>query len=159
MGNGRDRFKRERGGREKSGGKIERILTDVQSNLQESHKPEVLKNLNSFERKQIHRFFDDKPDFETKTYRTNGDFVLKVYPIGKIKELARDKAAEAVETHNMISLPCMGSYERFIVHDTLKDMEQIETKSNGEGVDRRVEIHPVRFGRGLKKIMKKIKLM
>ena len=76
MGNGRDRFKRERGGREKSGGKIERILTDVQSNLQASHRPEILKNLNSFERKQIHRFFDDKPDFETKTYRTNFIFFL-----------------------------------------------------------------------------------
>ena len=159
MGNGEGKFKREKRGRTKSGDKIHRILKDVQRKLQDSHKPEVLKHLNSFERKQIHRFFDDKPDFETKTYRTDGDFVLKVYPIGKIKELAQTKAQQAIETQNAVSLPSMGSFERYVVHDALKDFEQIETKSTGEGLERHVEIHPVKFGRGLKKIMRKIKLI
>jgi hypothetical protein len=52
----------------------------------------------------------------------------------------------------------MGNYERYIVHDCLKDVEGIETASFGEGNERRVEIRPIKFGRGLRKIMKKIKL-
>jgi spoIIIJ-associated protein len=84
---------------------------------------------------------------------------LKIYPIGNIKELARKKAEEVVASQSSVSLPSMGSYERYVVHDALKEYDQVETKSAGEGLDRHVEIHPVRFGRGLKRIMRKIKLI
>ena len=75
-----------------------------------------------------------------------------------LKKLAEEKAQQTLETGNVFPLPPMGNYERYVVHDCLKDFEGIETASFGEGADRRVEIRPVKFGRGLKKIMKKIKL-
>jgi hypothetical protein len=53
----------------------------------------------------------------------------------------------------------MSSYERFIVHNVLKEIDSIESSSVGEGAERHVEIQPQKFGRGLKKIIKKIKLM
>lgn len=159
MGNRDESYRRDRTRQGKSEDKINLILAEVQRKLQDSYLPEVLKDLNSFERKQIHRFFDNKEDFETKTYRINGDYVLKIYPIGRIRALARNKAEEVMSTHNPIALPAMGSYERYIIHDALKGFDQVETKSCGEGIERHVEIHPVKFGRSLKKIMKKIKLI
>jgi len=138
--------------------KIDDILIDVQRKLRDTLEPVSLKGLTAFERKRIHRFFDDKEDFETKTYRSGDEFTLRVYPVGNIKKLAKEKAQQALETGNVITLPPMGNYERFVVHDCLQDMEGIETASSGEGEDRRVEIRPVKFGRGLRKIMKKIKL-
>lgn len=138
--------------------KIDRILIDVQKKLQDSHEPVALEDLDAFERKRIHRFFDHKDDFNTKTYRSGEEFTLKIYPVGNIKKLAEHKAREALETGNVVSLPPMGNYERYIVHDYLKDTEGVETASSGEEDERRVEIRPVRFGRGLRKIIKKIKL-
>ena len=85
--------------------------------------------------------------------------MLKIYPIGKIKELAWAKAEEVQQSQSSIALPSMGSYERYVVHDALKEFDQVETKSAGEGLDRHVEIHPVKFGRGLKRIMRKIKMI
>jgi predicted RNA-binding protein Jag len=138
--------------------KIDDILIDLQRKLRDSHEPISLQDLNAFERKRIHRFFDNKDDYATKTYRSGDEFTLRVYPVGNIKKLAEAKAQEALESGNTVPLPPMGNYERYIVHDCLKDIDGIETASFGEGTERRVEIRPVKFGRGLKKIMKKIKL-
>jgi predicted RNA-binding protein Jag len=138
--------------------KIDDILIDVQRKLRDTHEPVSLDNLNAFERKRIHRFFDDKDDYVTKTYRSGDEFTLRVFPVSNIKKLAQAKAQEALESGNAVQLPPMGNYERYIVHDYLKDVEGIETASFGEGNERRVEIRPVKFGRGLRKIMKKIKL-
>ena len=138
--------------------KIDRILIDVQRKLRDSYRPEVLENLNGFERKCIHRFFEDKPEYQTKTYRQEDRFVLRVYPIGNIKKFAEEKAREASASGSPVTLPPMGNYERFVIHDFLKDWKGIETHSYGEGAERRVEIRPVKFGRTLKRIIKKIKL-
>lgn len=138
--------------------KIDNILIDVQRKLRDEYEPVSLEDLNAFERKRIHRFFDDKEDYATKTYRSGDEFTLCVFPVGNIRKLAETKAQEALKSGNVVSLPPMGNYERYIVHDCLKDIEGIETASCGEGNERRVEIRPKRFGRGLRKIMKKIKL-
>lgn len=139
--------------------KIDRILIEVQRNLRDSCVPATLKDLSAFERKRIHRFFDGNPDFETKTYRSDGDYVLKVFPVGNIRRLAEQKAEEARQKQCVVALPPMGSFERFVVHNALKQYADLETTSVGEGPDRHVEIRPVRYGRGLKKIIKRIKLL
>lgn len=139
--------------------KIDRILIQVQRDLRDSYVPATLKDLTAFERKRIHRFFDGNPEFETKTYRNDGDYVLKVFPVGNIRRLAEQKAEEARQRQCVVALPPMGSFERFIVHNALKEYADLETTSVGEGDQRHVEIRPVRFGRGLKRIIKRIKLL
>ena len=138
--------------------KIDRILIDIQKKLRTSYHPVSLKNLTAYERKRIHSFFDDKPDFQTKTYRDEDRYVLKVFPIGNLKKMAEEKAKRVLETGEAILLENLGNYERFIIHDHLKMFDGIETLSSGEGSDRKLEIKKKQFGRSLKKIMKKIKL-
>ncbi len=138
--------------------KIDRILIDAQKNLRDSIEPMNLENLNSFERKKIHSFFDDKPDYETKTYRRENTFVLKIYPVGNLKRLAKEKAEQVLNTGDVYTFPYLPSYERYIIHNYLQNFDGVETKSIGENNDRRLEIRPVRFGRSLRRIIKKIKL-
>jgi predicted RNA-binding protein Jag len=138
--------------------KIDSILIDIQRKLRDSLEPYCVENLNSFERKRIHGFFDNKDDFETRTYRQGEQYVLKVIPIGNLKRLAKEIAEKVLTTGEPAVFPYVGNYERFILHNYLKDFEGIETKSVGEGLERRLEIKPIRFGRSLKKIIKKIKL-
>lgn len=138
---------------------IKKVLSDVEEKLKDSTRPELLNGLNSFERKLVHRHFDHDPNFETRTYRDGDNFKLFVYPVGNIKKFALDKADESLRTGEEIDLPPMGSYERFLVHAALQDIAGIETVSQGEGKDRFVRIVSRKFGRGLKKIAKKIRLI
>lgn len=138
--------------------KIDKILIDIQRHLRDSLEPFTVEGLNSFERKRIHGFFDNKDDFETRTYRHEGQYILKVIPVGNLKRVARESAEKVLETGASTLLPYVGNYERYVIHNYLKDFEGIETKSVGEGLERRLEIKPIRFGRSLKKIIKKIKL-
>lgn len=139
--------------------KIDRILTEIQQQLRDSLEPYCVADLNAFERKRIHGFFDRKDDFETRTYRQEGRYVLKVIPIGNLKRLAKESAEKVLQTGQPVVLPYLGNYERFVIHNYLKDFDGVETKSVGEGTGRRLEIRPVRFGRSLKRIIKKIKLI
>lgn len=136
--------------------KVRELLRNVQQLLAESNQAVCLEDLNAYERKQVHQFFDRSPDFETKTYRDGEDYLLWVFPIAKLRQLAEDKAREALETGDEIDLPPMSNYERFIIHDALKTWDSIETESYGEADDRHVRIKPIRFGRKLKRIVKKI---
>jgi len=138
--------------------KIESIIIDIQRQLRDSIQPMNIQNLNAFERKRIHSFFDNKPEYKTKTYRVDDGFVFRIYPVGNLKKFVEKKAKEAIETGNPVQLPAMSSFERFIIHDHLKDWEGIETTSYGEDENRYIEIHPKRFGRTLKKIIRKIKI-
>jgi len=140
-------------------GKIDRILIDVQRKLRDSLEPFSLEHLNSFERKKIHSFFDSKADFETKTYRRNGEYVLKVFPVGNLKREAQEKAEHVLKTGEGYTFPFLPGYERYVIHNYLQNFEGVETKSIGEESERRLEIHPIKFGRTLKKIIKKIKIM
>ncbi len=140
-------------------GKIEKILSEIQSNINNSIEPITLSKLNSFERKQVHRHFDHNPDVVTKTYRNGEDFELKIYPIGNLRKYAQGKAEEALQTRKKVTLPHMSNYERFVIHDALKNMDSIKAESFGEGEERHIEISPEAFGRGLKRIIKKIRLL
>lgn len=139
-------------------GKIDQIIIDIQRNLRDTWKPMSIDSLTAYERKRIHTFFDNKSDYKTKTYREGETFIFRIYPLKNLKKLAEEKAKEALSTGNTLALPPMGNYERFIIHDHLKDWDRIETVSFGEDKERHIEIIPKKFGRTLKKIMKKIKL-
>jgi predicted RNA-binding protein Jag len=140
-------------------GKIDRILIDVQRNLRDSLEPFSLEHLNSFERKKIHSFFDAKADFETKTYRRNEEYILKVFPVGNLKREAKEKAEHVLKTGEVYTFPFLPGYERYVIHNYLQIFDGVETKSIGEDNERRLEIRPIRFGRTLKRIIKKIKIM
>ena len=135
-----------------------KIISEVERKLQDALKPETLVELNSFERKLVHRHFDHNSDFQTRTYRDGDKFILTVYPVGNIERFAKQKAQESVESGDNVHLPPMGSYERYVIHAGLKDVAGVETVSQGEGSERHVMIVSKKFGRGLKKIVKKIKL-
>lgn len=162
--NNNDRYsrsRRDRHDRENNQiGKIDRIIIDIQRKLRDNISPIELKDLSPFERKRIHAFFDNKPEFKTRTYRDDADgYIFRVYPVGNLKKFADEKVNEALEKRETIKLPPMGNFERFIIHDHLKDLEDIETTSQGENEERHIEIVPKKFGRTLKKIIKKIKLL
>jgi len=137
---------------------IKKLLSDLEEKLQDSLEPESLEGLNSFERKLVHRHFDHNPDYETRTYRDGDNYKLLVYPVGNITRFAQEKAQESVNQGAEVELPPMGSYERFVVHNALKEFAGVETVSEGDGHDRHVTIQCKKFGRGLKRIAKKIKL-
>jgi len=139
--------------------KIDRILIEIQKQLRDSLDPFSVENLNGFERKRIHSFFDTKEEFVTKTYRRGEQFVLKVFPVGNLKKLAKETADKVMATGETIILPYLDNYQRFVVHDYLKDFRGIESKSVGEGHERRLEIRQAKFGRSLKRIIKKIKIL
>ncbi|MCA9733021.1 MAG: hypothetical protein H6696_00355 [Deferribacteres bacterium] len=138
--------------------KIQRTIRNAQEMLQDSIHAVCLEELNAYERMRVHQFFDNKGDFETKTYRNGEEHLLWIFPVGKIREYVLEKAREAVKTGEEIELHPMSNYERFIVHDVLKDDESVETTSIGEGDERFVKIVPVRFGRKLRKMARKLKL-
>ena len=137
---------------------IRGMISGLEEKLRESIKPESLSRLNSFERKLIHRHFDHSAMYETRTYRNGDNFTLYIYPIGNIEKFAREKAQEAVDSGDSVDFPPMGSYERYIVNNTLKDFSGVETASQGEGSERYVQVTSKRFGRGLKRIARKIRL-
>lgn len=137
--------------------KIQRLLRDINDMLADSDQAICLEDLSAYERKRVHQFFDHKADFETKTYRNGEDYLLWIFPLGKLRQLAEARAQEALQTGKEIDLPPMSNYERFIIHDALKDWQSVETASFGEGEERHIRIKPIRFGRKLKKIVKKIK--
>jgi hypothetical protein len=141
--------------------RINELIRETEQKLADSTQPVQLRNLNAVERKQIHRYFErQKPAFETKTYRGDDDMqVLWVFPVANLKKFAEARAQQAIATDSEVALPPMSSYERFIVHNVLKEIESIESFSAGEGAERHIQIQPKKFGRGLKKIIKKIKLM
>lgn len=140
-----------------SRGKIDKLLRQVRTELDSSIEPISLPNLNAFERKLIHRAFDHNPDIVTKTYRDGEEFELKVYPIGNLKRFVDEKAEQALETGETITLPHMSSYERYVIHDSLKSRDEIKSSSEGEGKDRHIVLEPNAFGRGLKKMIRKIR--
>lgn len=151
--------RREWGQHDEKNEKIEELIRNIRDELVDSIEPISITELNAFERKLIHNQFDDSTEITTKTYRISDDaYELRIYPIGNLKRYAQKKADEAVETRKKVVLSHMTSYERFVVHDYLKDLETVKTSSHGEGEERHIEIEPEVFGRGLKRIIRKIKL-
>lgn len=139
--------------------KVNQILSDVKKQLEGTLEPVSIPGLNSFERKLVHRHFDHNPNVVTKTYRKGEDYEIKVYPVGNLIKFAQEKAQEVINTRKKVVLPHMSSYARYVVHDALKSFDAVKSQSFGEGSERHIEIEPELFGRGLKRIIKKIKLI
>ena len=128
----------------------------VEEFLRESIEPYKMSGLNGFQRKQIYSHFEKTNEFKVKAYREQNQVIIKVYPIGNLRRLAEQKVQEVLMNGKIQALPRMGSYERFVIHDYLKDREGIRTGSIGEsGKDRHIQIYPL-FGRNLKKAKKKL---
>ena len=135
------------------------LIKEIELQLKDSLHSYQVDHLSPLERKHIHRHFErSNGEYTTKTYRREDDYLLHVFPIGNLKRLAATKAQEALDSGEEVALPPMSNYERFIVHSALKEIEAIESNSVGEGEERHIQIRSKRFGRGLKKIVKKIKL-
>jgi len=138
--------------------RVDQLVQEAEQKMADAIVPARFDDLSAAERKHVHEFFEHKLDFETKTYRDGEKHVLWVFPVGNLKKFALAKANEAIDTGEVVKLEPMSNYERFIVHDALKEMESVETTSEGEGAERHIVISPAKFGRRLKKIAKKIKL-
>lgn len=139
--------------------KIDGLIRRIREELAESIEPITIPDLNAFERKLIHRQFDNNSQIVTKTYRLGEEaYELRVYPVGNLKRYAQQMAEEAMAKREKVVLPHMSSYERFIVHDYLKTLDTVKSTSVGEDEDRHIEIEAEMFGRGLKRFIRKIKL-
>ena len=136
--------------------KVQEVIVFVEERLRESIKPVVLKELNSFQRKQIHQYFEKTHENKIKSYKENDSVFLRVYPVGQLKRVAEQKTQEVLMMGKPESLPQMGSFSRFVIHEYLKDRNCITTQSIGEeGKDRHIVIYPL-FGRELKKTKRKL---
>ena len=135
--------------------KVKQSISQAEESLKDSLEPATLHGLNRYQTKEIQRYFEKNQEYKTKTYRENDGVILKVYPVGMLKRLTEQKTQEVLMKGKSEVLPPMGAFERFIVHDYLKDREGVKTVSFGEGKERHVEIHPL-FGRNPKKAKRKL---
>ncbi len=136
--------------------KVQKTIEYIEKTLYDSIRAITIKELDGYQRKSIQRHFEKTQEYQIKTYRENDDVIIKVYPIGSLKRLAEQKAQEVLMKGKPEVLPPMGSFERFVIHDYLKERDGVKTESFGkEGNDRHIEIHPL-FGRTLKKTKKRL---
>lgn len=135
--------------------KVLEAIKYVEESFQDSMKPVVIREFNGFQRKLIHQHFEKNEEYQVKTYHEEDTVIMKVYPVGKLKRLAELKAQEVLIKGETEVLPPMGSFERFVIHDYLKDREGVRTESFGEGKERHIEINPL-FGRSPKKVKKRL---
>ncbi len=121
--------------------KVEELIRKIKEELVDSIEPICLHDLNAYERKLIHRYFERGGEITTKTYRIGEeDYELRIFPVGNLRRYAQKMADQAVSTRQKVVLPPMSSYERFIIHDYLKSLDTVKTHSVGEGDDRHIEI-------------------
>ena len=139
--------------------KISQLVKKAEEDLVDSLEPVSLLHLDANERRLVHRYFDHSEEYSTKTYKIGEEeYDLRIYPLGNLRRLAQKSAEKAIQAGSKVVLPAMSSYERFIIHEALKGNEAIKAASHGEGEERHIEIEPELYGRGLKKMIKKIKL-
>lgn len=134
---------------------VQEAIKVVEESFQDSMKPVVIRDLNGFQRKLMHQHFEKTEEYKVKTYHEEESVIMKVYPVGRLKRLAELKAQEVLIKGETEVLPPMGSFERFVIHDYLKDREGVRTESFGEGKERHVEINPL-FGRSPKKVKRRL---
>ena len=140
----------------KSKNNFENLINTIKDELKESIQPYVINNTNSYQIKQIKKQLSLNSEYKIRTYKREKYSDLKVFPVGNLKRLAEQKAQEVIMNGKILSLPHMGAYERFVIHDYLKNRNGIKTQSYGkEGKDRHIKIYPL-FGRKPKKAKKKL---
>ena len=151
--------KRYRGGRrrpESLDEKVKEAISSVLEQLQDTFAPATVRGLNPFQRRQIHLHFEKTQEYKVRAQRGDGDeVVLQIYPVGQLRRMAETKVQEVLMTGESIALPPMGSYERFIVHEYIKERGGVRTESFGEGVERHIVVFPV-FGRVPKKAKRRL---
>ena len=118
---------------------VQQSIQHIEETLKDSIEPAVIRGFDEFQRK----------------HRETDDVIMKVYPVGAVKRLTEQKTQEVLMRGVPEVLPPMGSFQRFIIHDYLKDREGVRTESFGEGKDRHIEIQPL-FGRSRKKAKRKL---
>lgn len=62
--------------------------------------------------------------------------------VERLENLAERMATKAKETGSPVDLTPMSAYDRRIVHMALAEQEGITTRSEGEGQDRHIVVHP-----------------
>lgn len=132
-----------------------RSIRQVEEAFKENSTPFKITGLNGFQRKQLYTYFEKKQEYRAKSYKEKDDVIVKVYAIGHLKRLAEKAAQEVLMQGEFIELPPMSSFERYVIHDYLKDREGLKTESYGEGKERHIQISP-QFGRSLKKVKKRL---
>ncbi len=60
----------------------------------------------------------------------------------ELRALARRKAEEALRSNTLVEMTRLSSSERRVIHTYLKDYGRVETRSLGDGSDRRIQIYP-----------------
>ena len=136
---------------------VQRLIAHVEEQLHNSLGAIALRGLNNYQRKQVHEYFEKTQEYKVKSYREGEeDVILKVYPVGNLRRFAEQKTQEVLMNGRPEVLPPMGSFERFVIHDYLKERDGVKTESFGEeSKDRHVEISPL-FGRSPKKTRRKL---
>lgn len=61
----------------------------------------------------------------------------------ELREIADDAADEAIETRESVALPPMSASERRVVHEYLRDREDVDTTSEGREPERRLVVEPL----------------
>lgn len=69
--------------------------------------------------------------------------------------MTETKVQEVLMSGEAVSLPPMDSFERFIIHEYMKNRGGVRTESTGEGEERHVVIFPI-FGRTPKKAKRRL---
>ena len=61
----------------------------------------------------------------------------------ELREIADDAADEAVESGSSVALPPMSASERRVVHEYLREREDVDTTSEGREPERRLIVEPL----------------
>jgi len=61
----------------------------------------------------------------------------------ELREIADDAADEAVESRESVALPPMSASERRVVHEYLREREDVDTTSEGREPERRLVVEPL----------------
>ena len=154
-GQKREGNKRFRSRRPQMDEKVKKAITDAESTLAGTMGTTIIRGLNAFQRKMVHKHFERTQEYKVKAYQEESDYTIKIFPVGQLRRFAEQKAQEVLMSGENQALPPMGAFERFIIHDYLKDRGGIRTESFGEGDDRHIEISPL-FGRTLKKAKRRL---
>jgi hypothetical protein len=126
---------------------LEQLFDQIEASFQNTLKPYRVSGLKGFQRKLLRRRYENSPEYAIKSYRDGEEVIFKIYPVGRLRRMAEQKMQEVMMNGRSSPLPPMGAYERFVIHDYLKERDGITTESQGlEGKDRHIIVKPL-FGR------------
>ena len=122
----------------------ERIVLDIDgadAGRAIGKKGQTLDALQFLVNKVVNRF----PDGRRHVVIDSGDYRER-YDRGLIS-MARREAKRAVQQGKVVTLQPMSARDRRVIHLSLAKFEGVQTCSEGEGMDRRIQIIPARGGR------------